>query len=66
VAKLARLDPEVGLEAGVIAMLDGREAAARKAWESVRLVAPASAAAETAKSYLGQLGTAPAAPSESR
>ena len=57
---LASTDPEVGLEAGVIAMLDGREAAARKAWQSVMLVAPGSKPAETAKAYLGQLGDAPA------
>ena len=58
--KLATTDPEVGLEAGVIAMLDGREAAARKAWQSVMLVAPGSKPAETAKGYLAQLGDAPA------
>ena len=58
--KLATADPEVGLEAGVIAMLDGREAAARKAWQSVMLVAPESTSAETAKGYLAQLGDAPA------
>ena len=58
--KLATADPEVGLEAGVIAMLDGREAAARKAWQSVMLVAPSSKFAETAKGYLAQLGDAPA------
>ncbi|WP_195908387.1 tetratricopeptide repeat protein [Novosphingobium sp. Gsoil 351] len=58
--KLAATDPEVGLEAGVIAMLDGREPAARKAWQSVALVAPGTKAAETAKGYLAQLGDAPA------
>ena len=57
---LAATDPEIGLEAGVIAMLDGREPAARKAWQSVILVAPQSAAAITAKGYLAQLGDAPA------
>ena len=57
---LASTDPEVGLEAGVIAMLDGREDAARKAWQSVLLVAPGSKSAETAKAYLAQLGDAPA------
>lgn len=57
---LAATDPEIGLEAGVIAILDGREAAARKAWQSVILVAPESAAAATAKGYLAQLGDAPA------
>lgn len=57
--KLASTDPDVGLEAGVIAMLDGREPAARKAWESVMLVAPESKEAATAKAYLAQLGAAP-------
>ena len=57
---LATTDPEIGLEAGVIAMLDGREPAARKAWQSVMLVAPQSAAAAIAKDYLAQLGDAPA------
>ena len=57
--RLAATDPEIGLEAGVIAMLDGREPAARKAWESVTLVAPESKEAETARDYLTQLGAAP-------
>ena len=57
---LASTDPEVGLEAGVIAMLNGREAAARKAWQSVMLVAPSSKFAETAEGYLAQLGDVPA------
>ena len=54
--KLVSTDPEIGLEAGVIAMLDGREPAARKAWQSVILVAPGTKEAETAKAYLAQLG----------
>ena len=57
-ASLAPADPEVGLEAGVVAMLAGREAAARKSWESVVRTAPASKAAATAKDYLAQLGVA--------
>ena len=57
--KLASEDPAVGLEAGVIAMLDGREPAARKAWQSVMLVAPGTKEAETAKAYLAQLGNVP-------
>lgn len=57
--KLASADPEIGLEAGVIAMLDGREPAARKAWQSVMLVAPESREAVTAKGYLAQLGDVP-------
>ena len=63
---LAPTDPEIGLEAGVIAMLDGREPAARKAWQSAMLVAPGSQAAETAKGYLAQLGDAPAPINPSR
>ena len=59
---LAPRDPEVGLEAGVIALLAGNEAAARKAWESTVAVAPGSQAAQTAAGYLAQLGVAPARP----
>ena len=56
-AELAPRDPEVGLEAGVIAMLAGNEAAARKSWQSAIDMAPDSEAAATAKGYLAQLGT---------
>lgn len=56
-AELAPRDPEVGLEAGVIAMLAGNEAAARKSWQSAIDTAPDSEAAATAKGYLAQLGT---------
>lgn len=49
----------IGLEAGVIAMLDGREEAARKSWDSVVALAPDSAEAATAKGYLDQIGPAP-------
>jgi len=55
-AALLPLDPEIGLEAGVIAMLAGREEAARKSWQSVLAAAPDSAAAETARGYLAQIG----------
>jgi tetratricopeptide (TPR) repeat protein len=58
-AELAPHDAEVGLEAGVIAMLAGNEAAARKSWQSAIAAAPASEAAATAKGYLAQLGEAP-------
>ncbi|MEW9854713.1 tetratricopeptide repeat protein [Novosphingobium sp. M1R2S20] len=59
-AQLSPRDPEIGLEAGVIAVLDGREDAARKSWQSVVDGAPQSEAAETASGYLAQLeGTAP-------
>lgn len=69
------LGPQIGLEAGVIAMLDGREDAARKSWGSVLATAPGSPEAETAKGYLDQIGPAltiapaaapPAAPETSR
>lgn len=54
----ARLDPrdgEIGVEAGVIAILSGREDAARKSWESVVKTSPDSASAARAKSYLAQI-----------
>lgn len=54
-AAIAPRDPEVGLEAGVIAVLSGRDAAARKSWQSVVSAAPESDAARTAKGYLAQL-----------
>jgi len=47
--------PEVGLEAGVIAMLQGREEAASASWRSVVAVEPTSEAAATARGYLAQL-----------
>jgi tetratricopeptide (TPR) repeat protein len=63
----AGLDPrggvlatQIGLEAGVIAVLGGHEAAARKSWESVLALAPGSAEALAARGYLDQLGPAPA------
>ncbi|MCB2080723.1 MAG: hypothetical protein KDE55_23875 [Novosphingobium sp.] len=55
-AALQPVDPEIGLEAGVIAMLAGREDAARKSWQSVVDAAPGSDAAKTAQGYLAQLG----------
>jgi tetratricopeptide (TPR) repeat protein len=56
-AQIAPRDPEIGLEAGVIAVLGGRDAAARKSWQSVIAAAPESDAAKTAKGYLAQLDT---------
>jgi tetratricopeptide (TPR) repeat protein len=53
------LAPQIGLEAGVIAVLGGREGAARKSWESVLALGPESAEAKTARGYLDQLGPAP-------
>lgn len=52
--------PEVGLEAGVIAMLDGRREAAEASWHSVVDLAPASEAAASARSYLAQVAELPA------
>lgn len=54
-AELMPVDPDIGLEAGVIAVLSGRDAAARKSWESVLQVAPGSDTARQAQSYLDQL-----------
>ncbi len=48
-------DPEIGLEAGVIAVLSGREDAARQSWQSVIALAPETLAAATARDYLAQL-----------
>lgn len=52
---LAPMDGAVGLEAGVIAVLSGREEAARESWRSVIEVQPDSLAAQTAREYLAQL-----------
>ncbi|WP_254514876.1 hypothetical protein [Novosphingobium sp. G106] len=60
-AALIPADPEIGLEAGVIAVLAGRNDAARRSWQSVLATAPDSEAAATAKGYIAQLGPAPAA-----
>ena len=57
-ATLAPRDPLVGLEAGVIAALSGREADARASFESVLEVAPDSPHAEQARAYLAQLAPA--------
>ena len=55
-AALMPVDPEVGLEAGVIAVLAGRNRSARLSWPSVIKAAPGSLAAKTAQGYLDQLG----------
>jgi tetratricopeptide (TPR) repeat protein len=57
-AKLGPLDPEVGLEAGVIAVLSGHEDAARKSWQSVLTANGQSDAGQQAAAYLQQLGPA--------
>jgi tetratricopeptide (TPR) repeat protein len=59
IEKAAALDPRdraVGLEAGVIAVLAGRDEAARKSWQSVIDAKPDSAEAATARGYIAQLG----------
>jgi tetratricopeptide (TPR) repeat protein len=61
-ATLDPIDPAIGLEAGVIAVLAGHDAAARKSWNSVLVAAPDSPEAKTARGYLAQLGPDPAAP----
>jgi len=53
-AKLAPTDPEVGLEAGVIAELAGHEEAARKDWQSVATADPEGPVGRQAKEYLAQ------------
>ena len=55
-AQLNPADPEIGLEAGVIAVLSGHDEAAQKSWQSVLTSAPGSDAAAKAKVYLDQLG----------
>lgn len=55
-AALLPVDPEIGLEAGVIAVLSGRDQSARLSWQSVIKAAPGSLAAKTAQGYLDQLG----------
>ncbi len=49
-------NPDIGLEAGVIAVLAARDDAARQSWQSVIDLAPDSPAAATARDYLAQLG----------
>ena len=58
-ATLAPKDPEVALEAGVIAVLAGRDTAARASWESAIALDPDSESAETARGYLAQLEPVP-------
>ena len=55
-AQLLPVDPEIGLEAGVIAALAGRDDAARRSFRSVLNAAPGSPAAKSAQAYLDQLG----------
>ncbi len=59
-APLAPTDPDIGLEAGLIAVLSGREDAARQSWQTVIALQPDSVAAATARDYLAQLAPEPA------
>lgn len=54
-AELLPADPEIGLEAGRIAMLAGREDAARRSWQSVIDAQPDGRPAALARSYLQQM-----------
>jgi tetratricopeptide (TPR) repeat protein len=56
------LGPEIGLEAGLIAVLAGRDEAARASWQSVIDLAADSPAAKQARDYLVQLGPAQSVP----
>ncbi len=56
---LAPMEVQIGLEAGVIAVLSGRDEAARQSWQSVIDIQPDSLAAQTARDYLDQLGPEP-------
>ena len=61
-AALMPVDPEIGLEAGVIAVQSGRDESARLSWQSVIKAAPDSQFAKTAQGYLDQLGPPRASP----
>lgn len=54
-AELDGIDPEIGLEAGVIAALDGRLDAARASFESVAAQPHAGETGDKARAYLAQL-----------
>jgi len=60
-AALDPKDPAVGLEAGLIAALAGRDDAARASWNSVIETAPNAPEATAARDYLAQLDKQPAA-----
>ena len=63
-AELAPQEGAIGLEAGVIAVLGGRDEAARASWQSVIDTQPESLAAETARGYIGQLPPKPSGSEE--
>lgn len=54
-ARLDPLDVGIGLEAGLIAAMGGRDDAARKSWQSVIATAPQSAEADQAKAWIARL-----------
>lgn len=54
-AALSPRDPHVGLEAGIIAALAGRDGAARLSFQSVIALAPNTLLAERAQAYIDQL-----------
>ena len=56
--ELAPMSAPIGLEAGVIAVLAGRDEGARESWQSVIDLAPQSPEALTAQDYLAQIGPA--------
>jgi tetratricopeptide (TPR) repeat protein len=58
-ANIAPRNAEIGVEAGVIAMLAGHEDAARKSWTSALAADPSGEAGKRASAYLAQLGPAP-------
>ncbi len=53
--ELAPADPQIGLEAGVIAVLSGRDEAARESWQSVINLDPQGPLADSARAYIEQL-----------
>jgi predicted TPR repeat methyltransferase len=65
-ASLLPRDPAVALEAGNIAIAAGDEAAARKQWEQVVTIAPASRQANSAQAQLAALSATPAPPAETQ
>lgn len=56
---LAPKDPDIKLEAGLIAALSGSNPEAKAAWEAVILLAPGTRDANSAKAYLKELALAP-------
>jgi tetratricopeptide (TPR) repeat protein len=61
-AELRPIDPAIGLEAGLIAVLAGHDGAARKSWQSVMTAAPGSVEADIARGYLAQIDPQSAEP----